>query len=64
MKSIKETKRSLLDSVRKKYGVYSVNEFTKKCYELAASYKDFFFDVLTNVIEQYYIEQEENKNRS
>lgn len=58
------TKKQFLTDIQNKYGLYSVNEFTKKCYECALRHKDFFFDVLTGVIDQYYTSQEENKYRS
>lgn len=57
------TKKKYLADVQKKYGVYSVNEFTKKCYECALKHTDFFFEVLTGVVEVYYTEQEENLSR-
>lgn len=48
------TKKKLLVEIQQKYGLYSVNEFTKKCYEYALAHKDFFFDVLTGVLGEYY----------
>lgn len=64
MKHVKVTKKQCLFAVQEVYGVHSVNDFTKKCYELAVSHKDFFFDVLTGVVDQYYTDQEKSKYRS
>lgn len=58
------TKKKYLFDVQQKYGTYAANEFTKKCYEIALAHKDFFFDVLTGSVYQYYTEQSENKYRS
>lgn len=58
------TKKQYLFDVQQKFGVHAVNEFTKKCYDCAARHKNFFFDVLTGVVEHYYTDQEENKYRS
>lgn len=51
------TKKQFLAEIQKKYGLYSVNEFTKKCYEFALHHKEFFFDVLTGVTDEYYTDQ-------
>lgn len=57
------TKKQFLALIQKRYGTYSVNDFTKKCYEIALSHQSFFFDILTGVVDEYYTEQEENLNR-
>lgn len=51
---MKETKKDLLQKCCALYGSYSVNEFVKKCLSLSVAYKDFFFDILTGVVEASY----------
>lgn len=57
------TKKQCLFSAQQMFGTHAVNDFTKKCYDCATKHKDFFFDVLTGVVDQYYTEQEENNSR-
>lgn len=59
-----KTKKQYLFDLQQKFGIYSVNEFTKKCYDCALRHKDFFFDVLTGVVDQYYTEDSMNRERS
>lgn len=48
--SVNDTKKSLTLIAYDKFGRYSVNEFFKKTLRLAIDCPDFFFDVLTGVI--------------
>jgi hypothetical protein len=50
------TKKKCLSDVQQKFGMSAVNEFTKKCYDLAFRYDGFFFDVLTGVLESFYFD--------
>lgn len=54
MKSSFDTKKSLFLSASDKFGRYSVNDFIKKSLALSLSKPDFFFDVLTGVIDVFY----------
>lgn len=49
-----DTKKSLTLVASEKFGRYSVNEFIKKCLSLSLSSSDFFFDMLTNVLDEFY----------
>lgn len=48
------TKKSLILLASEKFGRYSVNEFVKKCLSLSLTSSDFFFDILTNVLDEFY----------
>lgn len=52
--SVNDTKKSLTLVANEKFGRYSVNEFFKKTLRLSIGKPDFFFDVLTGVIDVFY----------
>lgn len=49
-----DTKKSLTLIAHDKFGRYSVNEFFKKTLRIAIDKPDFFFDVLTGVVDVFY----------
>lgn len=49
-----DTKKSLTLIAHEKFGRYSVNEFFKKTLRIAIDKPDFFFDVLTGVVDVFY----------
>lgn len=58
------TKRELLSTVQLRYGKYAVNDFIKSCLQLSLNHRDYFFDVLTGVVDAFYSDSEDHVSSS